>query len=341
MQRYTGRTRRRRLPPPVHMMGTGKQIAWAREIYRRLLADAVRVRENCDILALLTDKMDGHALAEWYLTHTARRQRRAVWWINHRNDLAAPWFISAYMERYLGEDLYRPGLNSLIAAVREEALLCPEEPLFPGAVELIMEPDPDKSETGACILKYEKNEAFGNLVRGLDMEWDKTFGGYVRRIEGPFVPLTERCAEIGSRLILSGFRVLALDEEVRIRITTGNFGWEHEKWILPGSTPTRLRMYFPEDRTLFKRAQSMGAFWNGRHVEVAVWREEEIRDFASLYGFRISSGAERCISEWKRREEEGRVVRPHRPRNEEECRDPVREILLGDVQVPEDLIDED
>ena len=119
MQRKTGRPFRHRLQPPQPMTGTHRQIAWAREIYRRLLDDHARIRENCDVLALLTESMDGRALAEWYLDHVARKQRRAVWWIVHRNELTAAWFMSDYIRRYLSAAPTAEGFVDAIFAINQ------------------------------------------------------------------------------------------------------------------------------------------------------------------------------------------------------------------------------
>lgn len=341
MLRKTERCVRQRLHPPEPMQGTRRQIAWAREIYRRLLGNYTRIAENCDVLALLTPEMDGRTLAEWYLDHLARRQRRAAWWIVHRNELTAAWFMSDYIQRYLNGVSGLAECCHLESEVREEALLCPEEAVYPGAVELIMENDVHNRLVGHCLLRYERNAAFTSLAHEMNMTWEPRRSAYVRRIDGVTGPLDERCAEIGSKLLLAGFRILVLDEEVRTMICTGAFGWEHGRWILPGSTPTRLKLIFPNDKLLYQRALTLGAYWTGRSVEINVWHADDLVDFARLYDFRISDEARRLLEKWQDMCLRGRTVHPKEPPRDACGPDPVSLILENDAPVPEDLVDED
>lgn len=339
MKAYPRRPARPRMQPPGPMTGTPLQIAWAREIYRRLLRDHVRIRENCDVLALLTDRMTGRELTEWYLDHVGRRQRRAVWWIAHRNDLSSAWFMEEYISRYLNQNTAQPAPVSENACMRE-CLLTPEQPAHPGAVELISEPDDDNPACGLCMARYEKNSAFGLIMSELRMTWDPQRRMYVRRISGPDAPLPDRCAEIGSRLLMAGFRIYVPDEAVMIAICTGRFSWGYDRWILPGCSPTMLDLVFPKDQALYRRACSLGAHWNGKSIEINLLHAEELLDFARLYEFRISSEARKMIDSWLENRLQGVVVRPNPPTLHCVCEDPVQRILLNNEPVPEDLIDE-
>ena len=250
--------------------------------------------------------------------------------------------MSDYIRRYLSAAPTAEACLQIENAVREEALLCPEKPLYPGAVELIMEPDGDELRQGQCLLRYERNEAFSRLARDMKMSFDPTMGAYLRRIDEYAGPLPERCAEIGSRLLLAGFRILIMDEAVRTMICTGSFGWEYGRWILPGESPARLRLVFPHDQALFQRARTLGAFWTGQQIEIGVWHAEDLMEFARLYEFRISSEARIQMDSWREMYLQGKAVRPGKPPEDGWQRgDPVREILESDPPIPEDLIDED
>lgn len=327
--------------PPGPLTGTHRQVSWAREIYRRLLDDYTRILENCDILALLTDDMTGKSLAEWYIRHLSRRQRRAVWWIHHRSELSSAWFMGDYIRKNLHIFGPEPSPHFLETQVRYEALLCPADPKYPGAVDLITEPDSESSPYGLCLIKYEQNSAFIELANLLGMKWSAARRAYIREITGTSAPLIDRCAEIGSRLLLAGFRIMVLDEEIRTAICTGRFGWEHGRWVLTGSSPTRLRLVFPRDRELFQRVRRMGAYWNGRHIEVGVWHTDAILDLARLYKFRITQLALDQMLRWQEMSLNGVCVCPQPPDEESISGDPIRQILEGDDSIPEDLIDED
>lgn len=341
MYKGEGRRAQRMKSKPAPFVGTRLQISLARKIYAQFLNCRIQIIENCDILSLLTDKMDGKMLAEWYLEHLSRKQRRASWWIEHRDELTKAWFIGEYIQKYL---LVPPSCETLEtekALVWNESLLCPENPLHLGAVELVMEADADFPEHGVCLLRYERNASLSLLARQMDMVWRPEKNAYCRRIEGVSAPLLDRCAEIGSRLLQAGFCVLPLDARVHSAICSGKFSWEYRRWILPGSEPTRLRLVFPHDKELYRRVCSLGAFWNGRQIEVGIWHTDALYDLARLYGFQISPEASIQMERWEELRLHGKTVYPESPPEFNSTDDdPVQRILTNDASIPEDLIDD-
>ncbi len=338
MYRKNVRMIRRR--PPAAMLGSARQISWAREIYRCLIENHVRVRETCDVLALLTPDLDGAQLAEWYLKHLSRHQRRAEWWIVHRNELCAAWFMAEYIRVHLhaGEEMSNE--QELEDAVYQEALLLPQTPQYPGAVTLSIEPYNDAPCLGTCALRYEQCPDFTALAHDVGMSWNASSCSYQRVIDETSSPLTDRAAEIGSRLLLNGFSVLVLDESVRDKICSGLFGWEYGRWIDCGSESAYLRLAFPKDRELFALARSMGAFWNGKQIEIGVWHADALKEFARLYDFRFTAAALARVEEWQHLYLRGKVVIPAKPPREPALKDPLQHILDSDNPIPEDLIDD-
>lgn len=333
--------RMRRFPqcPPSSMKGSRAQVIWARDICKKLLENHIHIRETCDVLALLTDTLDGAHLCEWYFDHLLRHQHRAVWWIEHRHDLSCVWFIQEYMRRYLHAS--PEATECAVCLAQNEALLIPEKPLYAGAVTLSVEKDSLKPDVGLCVMRYETHPVFSVLAREMGMTFNAMRSRYERAVNPDSGPLEERAAEMGARLLLAGFSVLIYDEALRARVCSGDFGWESGRWVDVSGDANYLRLYFSHDKRLFALARSMGAFWNGKHIEIGVWHVHEIRDFAKLYSFRITEAASSLMDQWQTLFLRGKVVNPASPPTDSSAGDPLEGILESGDAILEDLIDDD
>ena len=152
----------------------------------------------------------------------------------------------------------------------------------------------------------------------------------------------DRAAETVNKLLLKGFRVMCLDENVpREGAVKADFKPEQTRWNC-GDLITRSFWGYAGTATkamIFIVRQSVFLVPSGAEITGAVmvspkeWRE--IRDFANINGFSISPGAERRMKDAENNE---LPVRPESPKEELQP-DKLKEILNKDAEIPKDLME--
>lgn len=155
---------------------------------------------------------------------------------------------------------------------------------------------------------------------------------------------SDRAAEIANALLTEGFPV-RMPKDIKDKAIAGTFDPRATRWVSAIPTdPDHVYLSWPRDDNDELRDASRGLHGLTYMGETHEWRVPvtayaEIRDFAGLYGFKLTPGAEKALKAY-----EDRVVTadPAVPAKEEKP-DPeneLKKILKSSTDVLEDLKDE-
>ena len=328
--------------PEMQLVGTPVQIHFARQLMGQLASQRAQAACVCESLAAVRCGSSAHALATWYITHVFRHQRRAVWWIANREYLLCPWFIEEYLRAHQPGRVGAPSGPSRLAAVWEEAMLCPPQVRFRGAIEVHALPDSGAAETGQILVRYEMNPELSRVARSTKLRWDHARTAYVRTVDECATPLIDRAAEVCAKLLAAGFRVLAPDANVREKALSGAYEREYPRWIRRGKDPFTLEFLYAHNPWLHDRVRSLGARWTGQAMELNWMLTEEAQEFAQLYEFRVTKGAQEIFERWHRAVKSARIwEEAHEEETPLPDADPLAEKLCCRIEIPEDLRDDD
>lgn len=316
------------------LSGSEKQINWANEIRSRFFRDLTNaiqgVKINDKIQAQIDESME-----------MFRNVNEARFWIDNReNAVSFLKMLNAY-ENWKLDHLRETSQQEESEAENEakkESTLVPERVNFEGTVEV-------KIDGSKISVEYPiKDRTFSLLLRSLGYVWIREERAYVRVIkkEWRYGTVEDRAAEVVNKLLLKGFRVMCLDENVREKAVKADFMPEQTRWIVGFDNSKLLGICWNRDKgdDFYLDAKRLpGAEWSRDNGAVMVspkeWRE--IRDFANINGFSISPGAERRMKEAENNE---LPVRPESPKEDLQP-DKLKEILNKDAEIPKDLMDDD
>lgn len=319
------------------LTGSEKQISWANEIRSKFferLTNATRGIKITERIQQLIDK----AMEMLRTINTAR------FWIDNRVGITSiPAMLAAYDKWCLDhldhmEETKRNCESEAEKEAKEESTLVPEQVNFEGTVEV-------KVDGSKIAVAYPiKDRTFSLLLRSLGYVWAHDERAYVRNIckEWRYGTVKDRAVEVVNKLLLKGFRVLCLDENIRDKAVNADFEPEQTRWIVGFDNSKLLGVCWNRDKgdDFYRAAKRLpGATWSRDYGAVMVdpkeWRE--IRDFAKINGFSISPLAERKLQEAKDNE---LPVRPETPKEEKQT-NKLKEILSKDAEIPKDLMDDD
>ena len=315
------------------LSGSEKQINWANEIRSRFFRDLTNaiqgVKINDKIQAQIDESME-----------MFRNVNEARFWIDNReNAVSFLKMLNAY-ENWKLDHLRETSQQEESEAENEakkESTLVPERVNFEGTVEV-------KIDGSKISVEYPiKDRTFSLLLRSLGYVWVREERAYVRVIkkEWRYGTVEDRAAEVVNKLLLKGFRVMCLDENVREKAVKADFMPEQTRWIVGFDNSKLLGIRWNREKgdDFYRAAKRLpGAEWcrekGAMMVDPKEWRE--IRDFANINGFSISPGAERRMQEAENNE---LPVRPETPKEKAQP-NKLKEILNKEAVIPNDLKDD-
>lgn len=296
------------------LTGSEKQTAWATTIRQKIygkLTSALeekerkvaeneaagkkvsRAKESCHRVRLFVDWLiSEHAAAHWWIDNRMRFSTQIA-------DILAS-FQAEFSVWYTATD----GAASMPApetpeeaALREDAeaemTVAPANPTHGGAAEI--------SVTAAEVsVKYERDEDFNAVVKGLGYKWDADRRVWAKAISETTGAAAERAAELGNKLLNAGFAVRIADAATRTAAINADYAPEHLRWITlyTGDGPHKgwlcVRLVRGDD--LYDAAKKIkGSQYVKPNVAVPVNRWAEALDFADCYDYRISAVAQAAI----------------------------------------------
>lgn len=145
-----------------------------------------------------------------------------------------------------------------------------------------------------------RDEDLRQILRNHGFVWkDHVWSFSITLFEGN---VADRAAEIGSVLLNNGFAVTIYDDSVRENAVSANYAPRQRRWIAYNVKCRMLSIHFERGaEDVYAAARRIcGSKWSAPDVLVPVNQADSVCDFAELYGFEFTPGAEREISDYRR-----------------------------------------
>jgi len=287
------------------LVGTEKQVAWAETLRIEKLNDidttVERLKQSKEYAQILV------AVEEISNETSAKK------WIDWRYD-AAKYIIADVLKKLMStptveqqraEQEAREKADAIKRAALVEATIRPETPVSELAAEISL------NGNTISIIFPEQREDFKEIVKkSLGYTWSN---GCWQRVPSKFAGSpVERLVEVGHTLLSHGFLVRVFDEELRARIVAGTFEPEHTRWITnktDGTYTGWLSIRWSKQEDYYAVARKLpNSKYNAPHVVVPPVQFAQVLDFAELYDFKLSNGAQEAVRIAREDEESMLVV---------------------------------
>lgn len=285
------------------LIGTEKQVAWATEIrnnfYKRLLEEMNAGRPfKVNSLQITLEKERVFEIVDFLV----ERETTAKFWIDNR-DRFTTWpqikkiiyDTSLGMDEEIAEEVYS-----------EEEIVSPEnvpeESRKPGVVRI-------KKNAESVSAQYVKDDKLREIVKSLGFRFDYDKSEWVKEITRFTGSADDRSAELGNKLLLSGFTVSFPDTETKEKAVSGDYEPECHRWVAWNRKKRSFSVFwdrFDEDGDeMYRRGKTLpGAKYSSDLHGFYVPEEyaDIIADFAGIMSCKISSAAQDAIEEYKTKE---------------------------------------
>jgi len=322
------------LPP---LQGTEKQVAWAEKIRQNLIARFDELTQR-DIERFSREYEEYKKIRELTLDdimavkhYILEKRTAATYFIDNRYDDVYGYISREYKEALkTDEEIVE---EAILLEIKWESTVFPEEKMTNAVVEITVSPD-------RVTAKFEKNEEFRKVVKSLGYTWEGS--AWEKKISETTGSAEDRAAELGNKLLNSGFPICILDEEIRRKAIEGDFEPECHRWIYHQKNTEKFAIRWQGwNDTLYKSAKSLpGARWYSGYMLVGVEHHEIVEEFAELYSFKFTEAAQKLIEQYKEKMKDVEVVTPIKVEDEQKDEDGLQEILKSEADILEDLKDD-
>lgn len=302
------------------LTGSPKQVEWATTLRLKALTtirEDSKLSTNPEIIYRILD-------------YLSREETEARFWIDRRGYSSSQYLNEAKKVAMKSEE--EKFFEKAVEEEKKDATVYPEKRITEGVVEIIV--TTDKVEA-----KFEKNEKYNDIVRSLHYDWNGK--AWCREIDYSTGSSEDRAAELGNRLLNTGFPISILDVNLRQKAISGDFEPESRNWISK-RTSGEYEGWFTiswdgRDDVLYRTARRLpGSKWD-KGVVVKPEHYKTVLDFARLMKFRLSPGAEKIVEEQETKSRT--VVSPSAPPAAAAREDGLKDILKSSREVLDDLKD--
>lgn len=309
--------------------GTPKQVAWANTLRQEFIDKVNKIDENeLKKYERLSGELHGLKESEvkCIIDYMLLNKIDAKYWIENRGKVIQLIVTERKNVIKTEEKVIEQKQEK---EVKLESTVFPESKITNAVAEITYSDD-------KIQVKFEKNERFREIVKGLGYKWE---GVWERKITMTTGTAEDRAAELGNKLLNAGFPICILDETVRNNAINGEYEEECTRWIMKRKDKNKLVVKWEgySDK-MYNLAKSLpGARWdNGMLVDIGHYKEVE--EFARLYSFKFSPGALEAIEKYKE-EELSKVekVAPAEVKEVENPKDGLEEILKSNDDILDDL----
>lgn len=295
------------------LIGTEKQVAWANSLrmevvneYEKLIEEAESVFKKYGV-----DNIEFHGREAGLkitiddfsecVNFALTEKIDARFWIDNRNERKQAILVKFYEEyKKLKKKTEIPKDVKDEIAEQEAALTVTNDDVNnkkDGIVKI-------KIKDNELLTIYVKDDDFIKIVKSLRYKWDCDKSVWKKEINEFTGNLEERIAELGNKLLSSGFTVQFPDEESKTKAIAADFTVENNRWIKYNIKSKKLAICWSDwNNTLYNCAKKLpGAKWNNGSMKVKIEFYKEIEDFAKTMGFSISKKAKEEIEKYKEKE---------------------------------------
>lgn len=319
------------------LTGTEKQVAWANTIRVSRIEDinlrCKKIEQGLKEKGM--ESIPGENIGMKEITDAIedfiQRHTDAKYWIETRDDkLVLKDIVKKYMEKVSHSDVFEE-----ITSEKESLTVSPESCEKQGVVKI-------KNQHGILHAEYIRDDDFIEIVKSFGYKWNgsvwgKTITEYTGNAE-------DRAAELGNKLLCSGFTVQFPDKNIKEKAISADFSPENGRWVKYNEKIKKLALVWAErnNDTLYTNARKLpGSKWKDGAVLVDVEFYREVEDFAETMGFSISKKAQAEIVEYKKKEcgfEEAAVEQPDK--DDVTDKEKIAKALKSGGTIIEDLMDD-
>lgn len=146
---------------------------------------------------------------------------------------------------------------------------------------------------------FEYDKRFIEVMHDLRYKWERP--NWTKQITPQTGSLLDRATELCYKLLEARFIVSTPKEIDQQRVINGDYEAEHTRWIykrLDGQYKDWFCVNWSKREDYYQRAMRIsGARYSKPSVVVPSARYDELMDFAEMYGFRLSDGAQKLLAE--------------------------------------------
>lgn len=309
------------------LVGSEKQVAWANTLRQKLI-DKVESK-----LVGIEERKGNKTLANKIFNFILTTKVEARWFIDNRFEFEdVETLFRRVKDEIKTEDEIVEEKTEL--EVKAECIVYPENKITESVAEIEIKGDKVSS-------KFEKDDKFKEIVKSLSFKWNN--GAWERTINNLTGSSNDRAAELGNKLLNSGFPIMIMDAKIRNNAVNGIFEVECNRWItlrMAGDYAGCMAIKWWEDNDrLYKTARKLpGSRWNSKSVVIKIEHYKDVEEFARLYDFKFTEKALKTIEDYKKISENIPVVKPAKI-EEVKPKDGLLEILNSGSDILDDLKD--
>jgi hypothetical protein len=265
-----------------------------------------------------------------------KQKTSASWWIDNR-DTKLSAIVASLIKSFVPEQ--PPEQKALELDAATEATVRPGQAKTETVAEINI------TATALTIKFPEKIESFRLLMRGNGFAWSGS--AWTRTLNAFTGTGADRAAEIGHKLLGSGFIVRIYDEAVRANAITGTFAAEQTRWIkrcASGEYKDWFSLKWSYEDDCYKAAMRLHrAKYSKPNVVVPGEFFADVLDFAEINNFAISPAALALIEDVKAKKEAALVVHvepPLKTKRKKLSEKPAKLDVPENVDISDDLKDD-
>lgn len=297
------------------LTGSEKQVSWANRIRDERINELIK--KNAEVKGKKHDRIS--AAIQILLNNT-----RASWWIDNRDEHG---IMSALTSVYESVEVSVSSVEAPDVHSDEAVIAKPQNQDHEGVVDIAVSQKRVSAE-------YRKDDDFRKVVKSLGYRWED--GAWRLKIDFSTGSAAERAAELGSKLLNSGFSIRIQDPETLKNAVEGRYEPMCRRWIYRTKSGNFGILWAREDDFYGKARSLPGSKYVSPDVHVPSKEWESVLDFAQTYGFRLSSGAHELVSKMQAA---SRVVVPAASKSPEYDEHSLSDVLGTSRDILDDLKD--
>jgi len=277
------------------LQGSEKQVAWANTI-RKQRIETLKKAEFPGVFGATTEKVELFAKKKTGLMIIFETLTSATAFINSRFESIYDLISDVDLDEI--QDVKKEDVveeQKQAAEAKSESTITPTEPVTSTVAEI------QTTEEKIRIDFPERDDDFREIIKGCGFLWNNEKKAWIKKIGITTGSAEDRTVEIGCKLNQAGFKIRIFDEKLRNKVLEGKYSEEHRNWVTKLTTkPGYFAIQFPRDSGMYDKARKIkGSKWSRPYVLIPVEQYEAILDFADLYDFRLSAGAQKLVEQQK------------------------------------------
>lgn len=308
------------------LKGTQKQIAWAETCRANM------IKTVCEFYDDFFDTDEQNEYARKIVSEILLTKTEASWWIENRG-------ASVRSIIRLANQIDAAKMEAAVEAIKSGNIPAEEK-----AEEKKEEPEqkqerptaiPENQKHSGCVdinigsgkvnAIYDRDETFRGIVKSLGFNWS---GEWSLKIDETTGTAENVCAELGSKLLNSGFAVRFDTPEIMNAAVSGNYTPMHMRWVYSRSNGFYVFWAERSDNIYMDAKSIPGAKYDAPGVFIPERSWDALADFAEKYDFRFTAKSAEKMDKLAGTTE---VVDPEKPKkavyHEKNVLDSSREVL--------------